>query len=107
MRRSFPLRPKSAGFENGVWIEVDEPLLWTQRLESFGWRFVSFSSDQFGIFEYRPGPAVLLDVAYRQVVAFQRWSNSQPGGTATLNPNGVFDAFTQVAADEMLVGADL
>lgn len=107
LRREFPLRPKSQGFDSGAWIEIANASSWIGALGPFNWRFREFSTDRFGIFEYSPGPAVLRDVVYRQVSAFQIWHNSASRGSAALSVDGVFGALTQKATDEMPIGPDL
>ena len=101
------MQPKAAGFENGNWIEVADAASWTSVFLRFNWRFVMFTSDQFGIFEYDPEPAVLVDVTYRQVASFQRWGNARSRSATTVNVNGLFDSATQKQLVDMPLGTDL
>jgi hypothetical protein len=96
--RSFPLRPKSFGYEAGVRIQIEDgDSFWQSQLPQYNWTLVQ-RDPPLAVLEYSQTGAV-RDVVYLQVITWQQWSATQSDTFPQLRLTGVFDAETQLALD--------
>ncbi len=96
--RSFPLRPKSFGYEAGVRIQIeDSDGFWQSLLPQHNWTVVE-RGPPYAVLEYAQTAAV-RDVVYLQVITWQQWSATQSGSVPMLRLTGIFDADSQLALD--------